>query len=64
MASELVAINSVVPVYMSKRRCIRRLPNMLPARASYWRKRVRLMQTWADVLDHFKKLAATGRRAA
>ena len=37
---------------------------MIGTRCSYWRKRVRLMQTWADVLDHFKKLAATGRRAA
>jgi len=33
-------------------------------RATYWPERVKLMQTWADMLDEFKNLAVANRRAA
>jgi integrase len=33
-------------------------------RATYWPERVKLMQTWADLLDDFRKQSATHRRAA
>ncbi len=33
-------------------------------RATYWPERVKLMQTWADLLDEFKKSSVGGRRAA
>jgi integrase len=33
-------------------------------RSSYWPERVKLLQTWADMLDDFKKLAGAGHRAA
>ena len=33
-------------------------------RASYWPERVNLMQQWADMLDEFKKLTVSSRRAA
>jgi integrase len=33
-------------------------------RSTYWPERVKLLQTWADMLDDFKKLAGAGHRAA
>jgi integrase len=33
-------------------------------RATYWPERVKLMQTWADILDEIKKSTVTNRRAA
>jgi integrase len=33
-------------------------------RATYWPERVKLMQAWADMLDDFKKLSISNRRAA
>ena len=33
-------------------------------RATYWPERVKLMQTWADILDEIKKSAVTNRHAA
>ena len=33
-------------------------------RATYWPERVKLMQSWANMLDNFKKLSASNRRAA
>ncbi len=33
-------------------------------RATYWPERVKLLQSWADLLDQFKSAAATARRAA
>ena len=33
-------------------------------RATYWPERVKLMQTWADMLDDFRKQSVAGRRAA
>lgn len=33
-------------------------------RATYWQDRIKLLQTWADLLDEFKMLSAGGRRAA
>ncbi len=42
------------------RNVIRRAYN----RATYWPERVKLMQTWADILDELKKLPVADRRAA
>ena len=33
-------------------------------RATYWPERVKLLQSWADLLDQFKSVAVTDRRAA
>lgn len=33
-------------------------------RATYWPERVKLMQAWADMLDEFRKLSVSHRRAA
>jgi integrase len=33
-------------------------------RATYWPERVKLMQTWADLLDEFRQNSIVGRRAA
>jgi integrase len=33
-------------------------------RATYWPERVQLMQTWADLMDEFRKLSLAGSRAA
>ena len=33
-------------------------------RATYWPERVKLMQTWADLLDEFRRSSVGGRRAA
>jgi integrase len=33
-------------------------------RSTYWPERVKLLQTWADMLDDFKKFAGAGHRAA
>jgi integrase len=33
-------------------------------RATYWPERVKLMQEWADMLDEFRRLSVTHRRAA
>ncbi len=33
-------------------------------RATYWPERIKLMQAWADMLDEFKALSVTNRRAA
>ena len=33
-------------------------------RATYWQERVKLMQAWANMLDEFRKLSITDRRAA
>ena len=33
-------------------------------RATYWPERVKLLQSWADLLDQFKSAAVTDRRAA
>jgi len=42
------------------RNMIRRAYN----RATYWPERVKLLQSWADLLDQFKSVAGAGRRAA